>query len=136
MEIKLYTDGGARGNPGPAAAGAVIFVGENEYHYGVYLGEKTNNQAEYLALQIGLGIVSKRFKTDAELVEVFMDSELIVKQLNGLYKVKDPGLKVLNEEVKKLVSTLPMVKFNHIPREKNTQADQILNEVLDNIKNN
>jgi ribonuclease HI len=134
----LYTDGGARGNPGPAAAGMVIYDagGAELDKFAAYLGETTNNQAEYQALIMGLGRVQKIAEDHEVLinvtVDVFMDSELIVKQLNGEYKVKNKELKPLFAKVEELAGTFAKVVFKHIPREKNSVADALLNKELDN----
>ncbi len=133
MEVKLYTDGGARGNPGPAAAGVNIILDKKEYVYGFYLGERTNNQAEYLALELGLKSVADLLKEGAfrAKVSVFMDSELIVRQLNGEYKVKDQLLQKHFSQVKSLIKEFAMVEFTHIPRKLNKTADSAVNKVLD-----
>ncbi len=133
MEIKLYTDGGARGNPGPAAAGIHIVIGSQEYIYGFYLGEKTNNQAEYMALELGLQVISDLIKDDLSSVKLFtfMDSELIVRQINGQYKVKDAKLKEYFTRVKALIKAFAVVEFTHIPRNLNSVADKAVNRVLD-----
>ncbi len=131
MNIEIFTDGGARGNPGPAAAGVVIVSDPNTKHYGYFLGEMTNNQAEYLALIIALEEVGRLQDLKAAKIIVRMDSELVVKQVTGEYRVKDLGLKPLYGVVLSLLKSLPVVEFVHIPREKNTAADKIVNRVLD-----
>ena len=133
----LYTDGGARGNPGPAAAGVVIYDAKLKEvdKFAHYLGVATNNQAEYQALILGLGriqkIVSDSHKLAETPVEVFMDSELIVKQLSGEYRVKNKGLKPLVAKVEELAAQFASIKFRHIFRDKNTLADKLLNIELD-----
>ena len=133
----LYTDGGARGNPGPAAAGVVIYDAKLKEvdKFAHYLGVATNNQAEYQALILGLGriqkIVSDSHKLAEPPVEVFMDSELIVKQLSGEYRVKNKGLKPLVAKVEELAAQFASIKFRHIFRDKNTLADKLLNIELD-----
>ncbi|AKM84880.1 TPA: ribonuclease H [Patescibacteria group bacterium] len=130
--VKLYlnTDGGARGNPGPAATGIVVTdaSGKPIKTASRYLGTATNNQAEYLALVDGLKIAVKLKPT--ELV-VRMDSELIVKQLKGEYRVKDAGLKPLFAQAQQLITQLSRVNFHHIRRELNKSADQLVNRTLD-----
>lgn len=133
----LYTDGGARGNPGPAAAGVVIYDAKLKEvdKFAHYLGVATNNQAEYQGLILGLGRVQKIAEAKHQLseveVEVFMDSELIVKQMKGEYKVKNKDLKPLFAKVEELSSKFKQVKFKHIYRDDNTLADKLLNEELD-----
>lgn len=132
MEVKLYTDGGARGNPGPGAAGVHIITRDQEYTYGFCLGEVTNNQAEYLALKLGLEVLPRVVAAaDIECLHVYLDSELIVKQLKKEYKVKDPVLKKLNQAVQVLIKPYPVIEFNHVLRAKNVSADQAVNQVLD-----
>lgn len=129
----LFTDGGSRGNPGPAAAGIFLCTTNKSFikEIGVYLGEGTNNEAEYKALVIGL---KTALKYGAENLTCFLDSELIVKQLNGVYKMKNERLKVFFDEIKTLEKGFEMVNYKHIPREKNKKADNLVNEVLDNCK--
>lgn len=129
--IKLYTDGGARSNPGPAATGVVIKDGKDKILKTAtkYLGKATNNQAEYEALLQGLEVVSQSF--EGADVKVFMDSELIIKQMLGEYRVKDVELKKIHTKVVAVVKTLGNVSFKHIRREKNTEADALVNQTLD-----
>ena len=128
----LYVDGASRGNPGPSAIGVVI---EAEYGYvidmwGDYIGIATNNVAEYTALIRGL---KKILDLKIREVKIFSDSELLVKQLNGDYRVKDKKLKKLFEEVKELEKKFNRILYQHIPRERNTRADSLANMAL-NIK--
>ena len=129
-KVIIYTDGGARGNPGPSALGVV--VGDKEY--GEYLGEHTNNYAEYQALIFALKkakqLIGKKKAEDAEL-EVRMDSELIVRQMNGEYKIKEPELQMLFVQVWNLKLDFKTVEFVHIPREQNKRADRMVNKALD-----
>ena len=133
-EIRIYSDGGSRGNPGPAAAGAVLYAlqngeeGEELGRASRYLGSTTNNQAEYTAIVIGL---EKAKLLGADSVELFMDSELAVKQLKGEYKVKNQDLAKRFLEVKNLLTYFDHVVITHVRREKNKVADAIVNEVLD-----
>ena len=130
-KLIVYTDGGARGNPGPAAFGVVI--GET-YMHGEYIGETTNNIAEYSGLVYALKHAKKGTdETDMAKVdlEVRMDSELIIKQMKGEYKVKNEGLKPFFLEAKKLISHFHSVSFVHIPREENKEADAMVNKALD-----
>lgn len=131
-KIIIYTDGGARGNPGPAALGVVI---GDTFMHGEYIGETTNNIAEYSALVYALKHVKKATgieDTSGVDVEVRMDSELIVKQMKGEYKVKNEGLRELFSEVQKLIPHYHSVSFVHIRREKNKEADAMVNKALDN----
>ncbi len=130
-QILIYTDGGARGNPGPAALGAVLYDGETKVaEIKRYLGEATNNVAEYEALIAGLAEAQKR-EYGARSIEVRMDSELIVKQMRGEYKVKDANLKILHGRARELLVDFSTVDFVHIPREENAEADALVNEALD-----
>ena len=136
----LQTDGGARGNPGPAGAGVAIFDETDEVVQTAkkFLGKDlTNNEAEYQALIFGLQTVFELFKEKAELksldLEIKLDSELVVKQLRGEYKIKEARLKVLATEVKDIISYLGLasVTFTHIRREENELADKLANEAMD-----
>lgn len=130
-KVVIYTDGGARGNPGPAGAGAVIYDGNTVLaELKRYLGEATNNVAEYEALILALEEAKKRKFSD-NAVEVRMDSELIVKQMKGEYKVKDKNLKILHAKVRELLQDFSSVSFVHVPREENKEADALVNEVID-----
>lgn len=127
----IYSDGGARGNPGPAAIGYVV----NGKGYGEYIGETTNNVAEYKALIAGLkkGIaLLGKTKASETTVHCYLDSELLVKQLNGEYKVKDATLRLLFMEAWNLKQDYKSVSFTHIPRERNKEADKMVNYALDN----
>jgi ribonuclease HI len=128
--IHLYTDGGSRGNPGPAAYGFLICGEERElYKEGKKLGTTTNNVAEYKAIIEGL----RKALDHSESVEVFSDSELVVKQLNGRYKVKKEHLRALYLAVKDLEKRFKKVTYTHRPRESPMQkkADALVNEALD-----
>lgn len=126
----LYTDGGARGNPGPAGAGALLLApdGTEVEAISAYLGEQTNNQAEYRALLLGL---QAAIDNDVQELDVRMDSELIVKQMKGEYKVKNHGMKILHDQAKLLVAKFDVVNFSHIPREQNSDADALVNQAID-----
>ncbi|OGE85070.1 MAG: hypothetical protein A3J48_02755 [Candidatus Doudnabacteria bacterium RIFCSPHIGHO2_02_FULL_46_11] len=130
MKINLYTDGGSRNNPGPAGVGGVAFdeSGEEIFRFKKFLGEKTNNQAEYLALIEGLRIAELK---GYQAVECFLDSELVVKQLSGLYKIKHPDIQPLVAEVLKLKNKFKSISFKHVLREKNKTADSLVNEAID-----
>ena len=131
-KLIIYTDGGARGNPGPAAIGVVV----GEKGYGEAIGNTTNNIAEYKAVIFGLkkakSLLGGKKATEAE-IEVRADSELIVSQLNGEYKVKEDSLKPLFIDVWNLKQDFKSVSFAHIPREKNREADRLVNQSLDTL---
>src|SRR3989344_4106417 len=130
MKIIINTDGGARGNPGPAGIGAVIADGTGKIisRHKKYIGETTNNSAEYQALILAL---TEAIQHGAADLEVRMDSELIVKQMQGLYKIKEPQLKVFAAEVLKLIKNFQAVNFVHVRREKNQEADKLVNKAID-----
>ena len=134
--IVIYTDGGARGNPGPAGIGAVIKDehGVTRKEISAYIGKTTNNFAEYEALIRALLAAKNLFKEKLRemRIEVCMDSELIVRQLSGLYKVKEPSLKEQFARVARLrMEDAPHMIFTHVPREKNERADLLVNEAID-----
>lgn len=138
-KIIIHTDGGARGNPGPAAIGVVIeggSVGKKEY--GEYLGETTNNEAEYRAVIFALKKL-KQLAGSSEAkqsdVEVILDSELIERQLKGEYKIKEKNLQNYFVEVWNLKSDFGSVLFRHVLRGENADADRIVNQVLDRETN-
>jgi ribonuclease HI len=125
----LRSDGGARGNPGPAGAGFVIEVdGEIVCRGGRYLGECTNNVAEYSALIWGLQNAAALGYTD---VTVYADSELLIKQLRGEYRVKNQGLKPLFLEALGLLRRFERFELHHVRREHNKLADELANEAMD-----
>ena len=129
--VIIYTDGGARGNPGPAGAGVVIIDGEKKAELKAYLGEKqTNNWAEYEAVVIALGKALEMLLRDRD-IEFRLDSQLVVEQLKGNWKIKEPGLKEQAAKVKSLLKDFGTVTFTYIPREENKEADRLVNEALD-----
>ena len=130
MKMFIYTDGGARGNPGPAAAGVVIKdeIGKILAEYGEYLGKQTNNFAEYSALISGL---KKAKELGATEVECIMDSELVTKQMNREYKVREPGLQKLFIQAYNLSAQFKKVKYRHTYRDGNKEADRMVNKILD-----
>jgi len=130
MKQTIFTDGGARGNPGPAAIGVVIKneQGDNLAAFGKYIGETTNNQAEYRAL---VAAIEKAEELGATELDCFADSELMIKQLNREYKVRDPDLAPLFLKIWNSCTKLKKVTFTHIRREKNKEADKLVNEALD-----
>ncbi len=134
----IYTDGGSRGNPGPSAIGVVVAlpaVRQAEKKYSEHIGVATNNEAEYQAVIFALkkakALYGKKTVKEAE-VEVKSDSELLIKQLNGEYKILEPRIQQLFIEVWNLKIDFGKVKFILIPREKNKEADKLVNEALDN----
>lgn len=128
----IYIDGSSRGNPGPAGLGA-LFVNEKDKSlkkYSQFLGEKTNNEAEYLALIFALKkakFLLGKEKIKKALIEIKSDSQLLIKQINGQYKIKEPKIQKLFIEVWNLKIDFPNLKFILIPREKNKEADRLSN---------
>ncbi len=127
---KLFTDGGARGNPGPSAIAFVICKMDDTVVKtdGDYIGETTNNQAEYRALEAGL---KEAGKMGVKELQVLMDSELVVKQVLGQYKVKNADLLPIYKNVKALADEFQKITFNHVPRALNKLADAEVNRILD-----
>lgn len=130
MSLVIYTDGGARNNPGPAGAGVVILKdGETIAEAKKYLGEQTNNWAEYEAVVIALEKAKELGLTGN--IEFRLDSKLVVEQLMGNWKIKEPTLKPQVAKVKALLADFGTVTFGYIPREKNKEADRLVNEAID-----
>ena len=127
---RLYCDGASRGNPGPAAAGVVLLdpEGSQQIQTGRYLGETTNNVAEYQALLLGLEEAHQR---GVRKLQVFADSELMVKQLTGLYRVKSPHLLPLWRQALQALNRLEAYTVAHVPREENRLADAAANQAID-----
>lgn len=130
MRLITYTDGGSRNNPGPAACGIVILDEKEDTVFtgSKFLGTATNNEAEYGAL---IAALAKAKELGASEVKCHLDSELVVKQLNREYKVKDEKMKALFAEVSRLSTGFDKVEFIHVRREKNKLADKLVNEELD-----
>jgi ribonuclease HI len=130
MDATLFADGGSRGNPGPAASAAVLLDpgGELIEEIGAYLGVATNNVAEWTALVLGLEAAAKR---GIRRLGVRMDSELVVKQLGGEYRVKHAGLQPLYARARRLLRDFAEVEIRHVPRKQNALADALVNRVLD-----
>jgi len=128
--VKIYADGGSRGNPGPSSSGFVVLDLEDKIlvDKGVYLGITTNNQAEYTALKLGL---EEARKMGVREVDVYMDSLLVVNQMKGIFKVKNRDLWPLYEAIKQLAATFKRISFTHVPRELNKLADAAVNRALD-----
>ena len=136
MNIKLYTDGGSRGNPGPGGIG--IHIESLNKKYAEFIGAVTNNEAEYQALIFALEKVKSLLgKTKAKQAELqcFSDSELMVKQLNHEYKIKEERIQQYFIKIWNLMLDFSRVEFTHIPREKNKVADELANEAMDKQKN-
>lgn len=132
-KLILQTDGGARGNPGPAGAGIVIRDerGAVLHKFHKFLGDNlTNNEAEYLALIFGLENL-KSVAGEVGEIEIQMDSELVVKQLRGEYKIKEARLKALADQVRVATSIFPTLTYTHIRREQNSLADELANQAMD-----
>ena len=144
MKYIIHTDGGARGNPGPAAIGVVIeLVADDEHHkmkviaeFGKTIGKTTNNTAEYMAVIEALKYLSNSDTTsrpgESDEVDFYLDSTLVVNQLNGLYRVKEPHLRTLLFRVRMLESELTFpIRYTSVPREQNQRADYFVNRALD-----
>ena len=130
MKLTTFTDGGARGNPGPAATGIVIKNEQGEIlaHYGEYLGHQTNNFAEYSAL---LSALKKAKELGGTEIDCVLDSELVVKQMRGEYKVKEPTLQKLCIQAYNIATQFKKVTYRHILRAGNKEADAEVNKILD-----
>jgi ribonuclease HI len=135
-KIIIYTDGGSRGNPGPSAIGAVFCNERNQIikKYSEYLGEITNNEAEYQAVIFALekfkALFGKKLAKSTD-IELKADSELLIKQLNGEYKILDEKIQPLFLKIWNLKLDFKNIKFKLISREKNQEADRLVNEALD-----
>jgi len=129
--LKIHIDGGARGNPGPAAIGAVLRDDQNQYFLSEYIGPATNNVAEYTAMEKAL---EKAVSLGIKQVQVFSDSELMVKQLNGIYRVKNDTLRVIYNRVNELIKNFDNIEIIHVRREFNKEADSLVNKALDERK--
>ncbi|MDB5165946.1 MAG: Ribonuclease [Candidatus Saccharibacteria bacterium] len=129
-ELKLYGDGGSRGNPGPSASGFILLDMQDKVllDEGIYLGITTNNQAEYLSLKYGL---EEALKRGARIVHVHMDSLLVVNQMKGIFKVKNRDLWAVHQTIKDILPKFEKVTFTHVPREFNKLADAAVNRTLD-----
>lgn len=135
MTITIHTDGGSRGNPGPAALGYVIDIPEKEkIAEGEYLGETTNNVAEYTAilrsLQKVVEILGEQLSKKAQ-IKLYLDSELAQRQLTGVYKVKNAGLKPIAQQIWNIEKKFDTIEYNHVKRAFNKEADAQVNKALD-----
>ncbi len=130
MKAIIYSDGGARGNPGPAGIGAVIYDDSKKEIATVskFIGRATNNQAEYLAL---IEALKKAKELNIVDLQVYLDSELIVKQINREYKVKNKDLAPLFLQVHNLSMSFGKISFSHVRREENKRADELANLAMD-----
>lgn len=133
MKVIVHVDGGARGNPGPAAAACVITSpdGDELGEHALLLGRATNNVAEYRALLLGL---AKAAELEAQEVEVIGDSELIAKQVNGLYKVKHEAMRPLYLDAMKALRRFESWSIRTVPRAQNKRADALVNAALDGAR--
>ncbi len=143
MTIQIYTDGGARGNPGPAAIGVVVLHDNKPVaEWGKGIGAASNNVAEYWAVSDALEYVhtyvkgiSKKVKKTIEHIHFYLDSTLVVNQLNGTFKVKDANLREFLMKIRILEREVGIpISYTYIPREKNTRADFMVNRALDNLQ--
>jgi ribonuclease HI len=127
--LVLYIDGASRGNPGRAAAGVYIMNGEGKKisEMSRYLGHKTNNEAEYWALLLGL---KEAKRLGGDILQIFTDSELVERQINGIYRVKDLNLKILHKTVMEDLRTFSSFEIESIPREENKEADRLANQAI------
>lgn len=132
MKVVVHVDGGSRGNPGPAAAGAVVSTPEGEVLTDAAepIGVATNNVAEYRGLLLGLRLARELGATEVEAVN---DSELVAKQVNGVYKVKHRDMKPLHAEAKRALSEFDRWSIRSVPREQNADADALVNQALDAV---
>ncbi|MHB1163259.1 MAG: ribonuclease HI family protein [Minisyncoccota bacterium] len=136
MHFTIHADGGSRGNPGPAGAGAMIrdSLGNSVASVSQFLGTKTNNFAEYEAVILAFETLAKLIGTkdaSAATIEVKMDSELVVKQMKGIYKVKHPTMKEQYARLTHAATAFGTVSFTHVPRAQNSDADALANEAMD-----
>ncbi len=129
MSLVIHIDGAARGNPGPAAFGAVFSRdGQLLAEEKRFVGHTTNNVAEYLAL---LHALQRALQMGERRVQIFSDSELLVRQLNGIYQVRDPKLRQLYDQAQALIRQFDEIRIIHVPRKQNRQADKLCNQALD-----
>lgn len=136
MTLNVYCDGGSRGNPGPAAC-AFVVAGDMQYKCGKYLGETTNNVAEYQGVIEALSYLRNLGDLrDLSELNFFLDSNLVVNQLNGLFKVKNGTLRELLLKTRALEQEMNGVKlrYQYVPREQNWEADRLVNETLDAVQ--
>ena len=132
QQVVVYCDGGSRGNPGPSALGVVIKTTKGEVitEIGEFLGVQTNNYAEYMAVVRAMEYLKAK---DIKSAQFYLDSQLVVRQLNGEYKIKSDNIRHLNQKVNELRAHID-VSFEHVYRENNKEADAEVNKVLDSIQ--
>lgn len=130
QQLKMYADGGSRGNPGPSASGFVLLDKNDNIvvDKGVYLGVTTNNQAEYTALKLGL---EEALQLGAREIDVFMDSLLVINQMKGIFKIRNRDLWPIHDAIKTLAAQFKHISYTHVPRELNKLADAAVNRALD-----
>lgn len=130
--LVVHCDGGARGNPGPAAGGAVIedIAGKKRFLCGKYLGKATNNQAEYASVKLAYEVITKNYGKKLK-IDFYLDSLLVAKQLSGLFKVKNVQLQKTVFEIRALETGLGEIYYHHVRREENKEADKLVNKALD-----
>lgn len=138
QSIVCFTDGGARGNPGPSGIGVVIADGQGNvlHEEARAIGNATNNFAEYYAVMTCLQLLKQRLGKESKItdIEIRLDSELVKKQLSHEYQIKEPGLIPMFIEIHNLrVANFPKLRFTHIPRAQNKEADRLANEAMDSI---
>lgn len=132
LTLSAYIDGGSRGNPGPSGGGFAVYQGGHLLVKGSeFFGDKTNNQAEYMALRLALQTVQKKFGVKVTTLNCFMDSQLVVEQMNGNYKVRSENVLPLFREVRKMADQFEVFTINHVPREENALADKLANQAMD-----
>jgi len=130
LTVTIHVDGGSRGNPGPAGAGVVIRSADDGtilFEGGYFIGRATSNVAEYQGLLRGL---ERAAALGANEARVFADSELLVRQMTGVYRVRNPGLKPLFEQARQQIGQFRRVRFTHVPRTENADADRLANQAM------
>lgn len=132
MNLKIYTDGGSRGNPGDAGIGIVVYSGDKVIHdHSEFIGQATNNEAEYIGLTRAIEWLSENHQ-DVEQVEFILDSKLVVEQINRNWKIKEPRMREYAQEIWKILEKMSLkTSFSHVKREFNKEADALVNQALD-----
>ncbi|MEM0348930.1 MAG: ribonuclease HI family protein [Candidatus Caldarchaeum sp.] len=127
-KAEIYVDGASRGNPGPAGIGYIIKIGTQSYKHREYIGVATNNQAEYRALITAL---EKALQLGVKKAYVYSDSELLVKQVTGTYRIRNTTLSSLHRKLQQLLPSFEEFKIKHVDREENREADRLANQAID-----
>ncbi|MDJ0271558.1 MAG: ribonuclease HI family protein [Aigarchaeota archaeon] len=127
-EAEIYVDGASRGNPGPAGIGYIIKIGEQSFKHRQHIGVATNNQAEYHAL---IKSLEKALQLGVKKAHVYSDSELLVNQVNGIYKIRNTQLSALHQKLQQLITRFEEFTITHVEREKNWEADRLANQAID-----